>query len=168
MGAQTRIPFWKLAEMVASLVDGWWNRLLFGLRSWFMDEYYYPIDLDQFCNILQVWREKILPKLKYRYDTWDCDDFAEYFASWAKLMTKTNAIGMGIGILDLGYAKGWHAWNLVLLRDGKHVYVDMVEPQLGTFVPKPPAKHTLSDWIRTGRGRTVKGEAVYKLRYAIW
>lgn len=124
-----RLSAKELYYKVLSRVDGFFSKLLFGIRSWFFDEEYYSIDSSTFNKLLERWRN-ILKNLHYVADKWDCDDYAEYFASVMKLWSKTNGCGMALGILCEGDTCGGHAWNICLVGNE----VIEVEPQVGQLV----------------------------------
>lgn len=163
------VPVWTLCRLCLQHVDGIIPKILFGLRSWFFDVRYKPIPRDTFAYYLDIWKRKILPNLHYRYDYWDCDDFAEFFASWMKLMTGTNGVGMSIGVVKTPQGVYRHAWNGALVMKD-NIELVFVEPQTGDIVfmntPLVP-----SAGVKT-LGRTIiangKDEWKYKLRAVIW
>ena len=115
--------------MVVKYVSGLLGRIFFSFRSWFFDELYYPIDYSQFKQLLEEYK-KPLSGLSYKYEVFDCDDFAEFFAVWIKLRTNTNGCGIALGVYN-GYG---HAWNVCLVNDGGVNKVVFVEPQAGSEV----------------------------------
>ena len=164
-----RIHVTQLAAMVSKRVEGWLNKLLFGFRSWFFDEWYYPIKITDLYRHLEVWRSVVLPNLKYRYDVWDCDDFAEFFASWFKLRTKTNCAGMALGKVVTEAGTFGHAWNIVLVRVGHGVELREIEPQLGTVIGEGTRRAMSSGIIVTKKRTAVNTkEPRYRLFAAIW
>ena len=137
----------ELYYRVANRVDGLFSKLLFGIRSWFFDEEYYSIDSSMFNKLLERWRN-ILKNLHYVVDKWDCDDYAEYFASVMKSWSKTNGCGVATGILCEGKICERHAWGICLV-DGEIVEV---EPQLGKPVTELEKTYNIK----------------YKLKAVIW
>ena len=115
-----------LYDMVYKYVKGFWSKLFFNRKSWFFDTLYYPIEYNTFKQLLEEYK-KPLSGLSYKYEVFDCDDFAEFFAVWMKLRTGTNGCGVALGT----YNGGGHAWNVCLVNDGKANKVVFVEPQSG-------------------------------------
>ena len=117
-------------------------KILFLVKSLFLDVHYLSVREDELHSLLKAWRQNILPKLRYRYDYWDCDDYARYFVAWFNLVSKTNAGGETYGVVKVrrmnGAMRRWesygHSWVGVLVDFGYDVDVVFVEPQLGEIV----------------------------------
>jgi len=158
----------KLIAMVRQRVKGFWNRLFFVQRSWFVDEYYHPVPGSVFSDYRDLWRRNILPKLRYRYEIWDCDDFAEYFASWMKLATKTNGIGIAIGYVKTPQGKFGHAWNIALVKYKDEVEIVEVEPQLGSIVGISSRRPVSGEVVAARRNIVRTDTSTYELLAVIW
>ena len=115
-----------LYDMVFEYVKGFWSKLFFNIKSWFFDTQYYPIPYDTFKQLLEEYK-KALSGLSYKYEVFDCDDFAEFFAVWVKLRTNTNGCGIALGVYN-GYG---HAWNVCLVSYNDKPKIVFVEPQSG-------------------------------------
>lgn len=159
----------QLAAMCEDQVDGFWAKLLFGIRSGFFDAWYYPVEEDEMDNLLYAWRTNVLPRLHYVVDKWDCDDFSEYFASLIKLWSKTNCCGMAIGVVETSKGEFGHAWNICLVQHGNTYNLAWIEPQLGIFIP-PSRTITITEKPITVRGRhsVVRETIRYRLLAVIW
>ncbi len=125
------------------------KRILFVIRSQLYDLEYNTIPEWLLKQALQEWKSKVLDKLHYVGETFDCDDFARHFMVWLKdwingngiicefapkneQIKQFNAVGMAIGLLYKdGRLLGGHAWNIVLITnsDGEPELV-YVEPQI--------------------------------------
>jgi len=164
------VPAPVVAYEVSRLVDGIVDKLLFALRSWFFDSAYVPVTTDAFNDVLERWRRNILPRLRYRYEIFDCDDFARYFASWAGLKTGTNAFGIAIGIVETPSGSYGHAWNVVLVgSSGGQILVTMVEPQLGAVIPVATKVLDVREPIVVRRRRSIGNATVrYRLKAVVW
>ena len=125
-----RVHVSKVAELVLSEITGFWDRLLFGVRSWFRDEYYVPIGLDELHDWLKIWKLQELPKLAYTSETFDCDDFGAYFKAWLTLKSHKNCVGEAIGEIIFPEGRALHEWNIVLVKHGS-LEIVFVEPQIG-------------------------------------
>jgi len=119
------------------------RRVLFFMRSWFFDLFYYSISIDDLMEALKDWKNEVLDIIEYLPEVFDCDDFAVYFKSWlqswarAKKCKAFNGVGIAIGMLFKDYQPvGGHAWNIVLVHSGSRVYIVYVEPQLGEIIPE--------------------------------
>ncbi len=157
------IPVYQLVQLCSRYVKGWLRKLVFYIKSCFFDTRYKCITIDELEQLLKIWRENILPKLRYQLDFWDCDDFAMYFASWLKLKTKTNCGGMVIGVLN-GFG---HAWTPVLVKNYDDVDVMFVEPQLGRIV-EVNKEDVIEMPVTVRRRMSVSGYATYHPLYYIW
>ena len=114
--------------------------ILFAVRSWLFDLYYYSISEKELKQLLQEFKKWLREHdLDYENDVFDCEDFALAFKVFVTVRKKTNAVGLALGILktskvhDLEAGEeyeeqvlGGHGWNIVLLASGELVYV---EPQ---------------------------------------
>jgi len=102
--------------------------ILFNIRSWFFDLFYFPLSKKQLSKLLDDFKRYLEEYcLHYENELFDCDDFALAFKHFATVHFKTNAVGVALGMLKKdGKVLGGHAWNVVLLGNGNIVYV---EPQ---------------------------------------
>ena len=154
---EAKVYFTKVVKMCAKYVKGLFSKIMFYIKSWFRDEWYYPISIDELHTYLEIWVKEELPKLAYSKETFDCDDFGAYFKAWLTLVSGKNCVGEAVGILEAPSGEwGKHEWNIVLVRgyDGKdHIF--MVEPQIGEVFLPVEEKHT-SDGFK------------YHLKWVIW
>ncbi|MCC6057028.1 MAG: hypothetical protein LM583_10170 [Desulfurococcaceae archaeon] len=92
-----------------------------GLVAWFpLDSQYFATSLEEFKKIISWdWTDH----LHYEINSFDCENFAFYFASRIARMFGINAIGV---ILDYSSA---HAYNLVIVKDSQGVRYYLFEPQ---------------------------------------
>jgi len=110
-------------------------RILFTLRSWFYDMVYHGVKSDLFVRLLEEWRRDVLPRLHYEVDTFDCDDYAMYFSTWAKMRAreegvKANGFGVAIGTVCVQDSCGGHAWSIAIVDD----HIVFIEPQLAEIL----------------------------------
>ncbi|RLG74351.1 MAG: hypothetical protein DRO23_07005 [Thermoprotei archaeon] len=138
------LHFIDVIDLVSKEVKGLWRKIIFHIRSWFRDEWYKPIPIDELHAWLEVWKGNVLPKLAYTPETFDCDDFGAYFKAWLVRQSGKNCVGEAIGIVhvpDVGDVM--HEWNIVLakMHTGK-VMVLYVEPQIGQVLKE----HSYDGW----------------------
>ena len=153
MSKEKKISWLEVFELSVKMIDSWLAKLLFPMKSWFRDEYYEPIGVDELNAYLQVWKNNVLPKLAYTPEAFDCDDFGAYFKAWLTKESGKNCVGEAIGELeDKDGNRGGHEWNIVLVKlyDGS-VTTLFVEPQIGEAFKK-----ITSDGF------------VYHLKWVIW
>lgn len=119
------------------------RRVLFFLRSWFMDLEYNTMSEELLAQLLNEWKNNVLPNLHYSGECFDCDDYARYFQVWLKQKAEEaglacfNGVGLALGVLYTpdGEVAGGHAWNIVLAHDSQgQAKLYYVEPQLGEIV----------------------------------
>jgi len=117
------------------------RRVLFFMRSWFFDLFYYSISIEDLQEALEDWKNEVLDVIEYLPEVFDCDDFAVYFKSWlqswarAKKRKAFNGVGIALGqVYKDGRLLGGHAWNIVLVHSGSRVYIVYVEPQIGEII----------------------------------
>jgi hypothetical protein len=96
-----------------------------GLVAWFpLDSQYVSTGLDEFKKIISWdWTDH----LHYEINTFDCEDFAFYFASRVARMFGINTVGI---VLDYSSA---HSYNLVVVKDSQGVRWMLYEPQLDSL-----------------------------------
>lgn len=117
--------------------------LTYLLKSWYMDEYYYPCTLEELQKVIEFYKEFIEKEhVKYIVDRFDCDDYAKLFSAIASALLKKNSIGIAIGKLYLiengeKVFLGYHAWNIALVLNNKQqIEILFIEPQTQeTFKP---------------------------------
>lgn len=128
-----RVKATVLYSLTTRYIRGFWDRLFFGVKSWFFDSEYELFTEEEFWTILRQWRKEVLPELEYTREVLDCDDFAELFKVYFKKEAGKNAVGVAIGKYDISSDRSFvnHAWNIVYLRDYR---VYFVEPQNGHIV----------------------------------
>jgi len=92
-----------------------------GLVAWYrLDGNYHTTSFDDFKKIVG-WDWTNL--LKYETDTFDCENFAFYFAQKVMRIFGVNSVGV---VLDYSSA---HAYNLVIVKDQQGVRWYLYEPQ---------------------------------------
>jgi len=96
-----------------------------GLVAWFpLDSQYISTSLDEFKKIISWdWTDH----LHYEINTFDCENFAFYFASRVARMFGINTVGI---VLDYSSA---HSYNLVIVKDSQGVRWMLYEPQLDSL-----------------------------------
>jgi hypothetical protein len=113
-----------------------------GLVAWFqLDSKYFATSLEEFKKIISWdWTDH----LHYEINSFDCENFAFYFASRIARMFGINAIGI---ILDYS---SWHAYNLVIIKDSKGVRWMLYEPQtdeLFTYEQRDQSLYAMKQYV---------------------
>jgi hypothetical protein len=113
-----------------------------GLIAWFpLDSQYFAVSLEEFKKIISWdWTDH----LHYEINSFDCENFAFYFASRVARMFGINAVGI---VLDYSSA---HAYNLVILKDSQGVRWMLYEPQtdeLFTYDQRDQSFYAMKQYI---------------------
>ena len=118
----------KYAKMLLKKCKGLWRKILFIIKSDFMDIYYYGVTREQLENFLEYWRKYWLRRIVYEAERFDCEDFACLFRAIFTWKTKTNAcLAITVDVWKDNQLLGRHACNCVYLEDERRVI--LVEPQ---------------------------------------
>ena len=101
--------------------------ILFFLRSWFFDLEYKEFTMQEFQEVVNKFRQWCEEKqLHYKYEYFDCDDFAMEFKSFCAREFNHNGVIIALGMVSKdGRVLGGHAWNIVII-EGRLYYF---EPQ---------------------------------------
>jgi len=131
----------QYGESLLSKILWVFRRLLFFMRSWFFDIFYYSIKLEDLEDALEDWKTQVLDDISYLPEVFDCDDFAQLFKIWLMQWAKNNlnqhinGVGLALGVVSKeGRILGGHAWNIVLVSTDEGMKLVYVEPQLGEII----------------------------------
>lgn len=100
----------------------------------------------------------LIDRLKYYYDTFDCDNFAFAFAAEATSCFRLNSCGVAYGAIysvRTGELIGRHAFNIIITQetDGKHAYCyepmndQWAEIKKGQNIDLPHGWRYKPDWV---------------------
>ena len=116
------------AKMLLKKCRGLWRKILFSVKSNFVDLYYYGVTREQLENFLEYWRNHWLRRIIYEAERFDCDDFACLFKAIFTWMTRSNScLVLSVDVWLNKEFLGRHACNCVYLEDERRVV--LVEPQ---------------------------------------
>jgi len=96
---------------------------------------------------------------KYISELRDCDDFARIFKSHMEEIWLINGVGYAIGrVYDLeGNLLGYHAFNLVPIKEGEKIRFMVYEPQTDHYNDLDPGNKT-----------KIGGKYIYVIDLVIW
>ncbi len=115
------------------------------------DSAYQPPTRDWLTGEFYAWYRSCLFQLGctgYKAENWDCDDFADLFAAFARICHRRTSPNAGaalpVGILwYVAAGRGGHAVNVALTSD--HGLV-VIEPQSGNLLTLTP-EEAASAWL---------------------
>jgi hypothetical protein len=118
---------------------------------WLGDAAYLPPARDWLVGDFYRWFHGCIGALgvsSYRREAWDCEDFADLFAAFARICHRRTSpdsrAGLPVGILYyVREAGGGHAINVALTSDHG---VTFIEPQNGELLSLTPAEKA-STWL---------------------
>jgi len=126
----------------------WFKKMFYYVKTWYFDITYIPIPQSILNELLNEWKNNVLPGSKYIAEIWDCDDFASYFKGWfqRKLVfdrqLKLNGVGIALGTVydSRGNELGGHAWNILVVEKDGGADVVFLEPQTGEIFEDTSSK----------------------------